>query len=122
MHFTRIYHHQMPTKLHIHEEPLYGEAIRTKIKLPEGLQIADTEKCVADGTRYRFYANDAYAKINVISQNLTLEFSLSPHTSKLRRKNLLSNPHIIRDHHICSYICLCLYLNLCMSHLPWPND
>ena len=60
MRFTGIYHYYLPTKLNIHQGPLYGEVIRTKIKVPEGLQIAETEKRVADGTPYRFYANETY--------------------------------------------------------------
>ena len=60
MWFTGIYHHHIATKLNIHQGPLYGEVIRTKTKVPKALQIAETEKRVADGTPYRFYANETY--------------------------------------------------------------
>ena len=58
MWFTGIYHHHIATKLNIHQGPLYGEVIRTKTKVPKALQMAETEKRVADGTPYRFYANE----------------------------------------------------------------
>ena len=58
MRFTDIYHHHIAFKLNIHQGPLYGEVICTKIKVPEALQIAETEKRVADGTPYGFYANE----------------------------------------------------------------
>ena len=59
MRFTDIYHHHIAFKMNIHKGPLYGEVICTKIKVPEALQIAETEKCVADGTPNRFYANES---------------------------------------------------------------
>ena len=61
MRFTGTYHHHIATKLNIHQGPLYGEVICTKIKVLEALQIAETEKRVADGTPYRFYANETSA-------------------------------------------------------------
>ena len=60
MQFTDIYHHRIASKLNIHQGRLYGEVICTKIKVTEALQIAETEKRVADGTPYRFYANETY--------------------------------------------------------------
>ena len=60
MQFKGIYHHHIATKLNIDQRPLYGEVICTKIKVPEGLQKSETDKRVADGTLYRFYANDSY--------------------------------------------------------------
>ena len=61
MWFTGIYHHHIATKLNIHQGPLYGEVIRIKTKVPKALQITKTEKRVADGTPYRFYANETTA-------------------------------------------------------------
>ena len=66
MWFTGIYHHHIATKLNIHQGPLYGEVIRTKTKVPKALQIAKTEKRVADGTPYRFYANETYIYIDTV--------------------------------------------------------
>ena len=60
MRFTDIYHHHIAFKLSIHQGPLYVEVICTKIKVPEALQKAETEKRVADGTPCRFYANEVY--------------------------------------------------------------
>ena len=117
-----IYHHNIATKFNIHQGPLYGEVICTKIKVPEALQIAKTEKRAADGTPYRFYANETY--INGSSFSLILTF-LSGRFWQF--KSVFESPCIgdnedVVNEDVCFFLIMTSQLMKEWRHYPWHEE